>query len=83
MSLNYIFSTSNGIILPDTADIKTGVQEEFTAAFQDLGALSLEDSTPQGRLIDIETNSRSAVLTYNARPAPTWPPPAIIRIGNR
>ena len=66
MTTNYIFSAANGVIIPDTTDIKTTVQNEFLEAFQDLGDLSLEDSTPQGRLIDVETNARSSVITFNA-----------------
>lgn len=66
MTSNYIFTPSNGVIIPDTADIKTSVQNEVTEAFQDLGQISLEDATPQGRFIDIETNSRAAVISFNA-----------------
>lgn len=66
MAGNYIFTPSNGVIIPDTADIKTAIQQEVTEAFQSLGAISLEDSTPQGRFIDIETTARSAVITFNA-----------------
>lgn len=63
---NYIFSSTNGVIIPDTSDIKSTVQNEVTEAFQDLGQISLEDSTPQGRFIDIETNSRASVISFNA-----------------
>lgn len=66
MASNYTFTAANGVIIPDTADIKTTVQTEFTEAFKDLGEISLEDSTPQGRLIDVETNARSSVITFNA-----------------
>lgn len=62
MASNYIF-TNNGIVIPDTADLKEDVQNEYKAAF---GAdLSVEDSTPQGRLIDIETNARANVVENN------------------
>lgn len=62
MASNYIF-TNNGIVIPDTADLKEDVQNEYKAAF---GAdLSVEDSTPQGRLIDIETNARVNVVENN------------------
>lgn len=61
---NYTYLDNNGIIITDTADIKENVQSEYQAAF---GAdLSLEDSTPQGRLIDIETNARTAIIENNA-----------------
>lgn len=63
MASNYIFS-DNGVIIPDTADIQTTVQEEFKAVFgQDL---SLEEATPQGRLIDAETTARQSVINFNA-----------------
>ena len=63
MASNYTFLDNNGIVVADTADIKETVQNEFLAA---LGSdLSLEDSTPQGRLIDIETNCRTAVINNN------------------
>ena len=63
MASNYTFLDNNGIVVADTADIKETIQNEFLAA---LGSdLSLEDSTPQGRLIDIETNNRTAVINNN------------------
>lgn len=63
MANNYTFLDNNGTVLADTADLKESVQEEYQAA---LGAdLSLEDSTPQGRLIDIETNCRTAIIENN------------------
>ena len=59
----YTFLDNNGIVVADTADIKETVQGEFQAA---LGSdLSLEDSTPQGRLIDIETDARTEVIENN------------------
>lgn len=66
---NYTYSSVNGVIIPDTADIKTQIQNEYTEAFQDLGELSLEESTPQGRLIDLETNARVSTITLNAENA--------------
>lgn len=63
MASNYIFSSNNGTIVSDTADIKETVQQEYQTA---LGSdLSLEDSTPQGRLIDIETEARTSVIENN------------------
>lgn len=65
---NYTFS-ENGVIIPDTADIKETVQNEFkTALGQDL---SLEDATPQGRLIDTETTARQSTIAFNANIANT------------
>lgn len=65
MASNYIFLENNGIVVPDTANIKETVQQEFQAALGD--NLSLEDSTPQGRLIDMETNARVNVIENNVR----------------
>lgn len=42
--------TNNGIVVPQASDIKTAIQNVFTSA---LGTdLSLDDTTPQGSLID-------------------------------
>lgn len=61
---NYVFG-ENGVIIPDTADILTTVQDEYKAA---LGLdLSLEEATPQGRLIDTEVTARREVLNFNAQ----------------
>lgn len=63
MASNYIFTPNNGIVVPDTADVKETIQEEYKSA---LGAdLPLEDATPQGRLIDMETDARTAVIENN------------------
>ena len=60
---NYIFNT-NGVVIPDTASVQESVQNEYTEA---LGSdLSLEESTPQGRLIDVETTARINTLGFNA-----------------
>lgn len=60
---NYSYSDS-GVIIPDTADIQTTVREEYRGA---LGSdLSLEEETPQGRLIDVETTARQNTLVFNA-----------------
>ncbi len=61
---NYTYLDNNGIIVPDTADIKENVQTEYQTALG-LG-LNLEDSTPQGRMIDIETDARAGVIENNA-----------------
>lgn len=59
----------NGVIIPDTADVQAEVQQEFRTA---LGAdLSLEESTPQGRLIDVETTARQNTIRFNALMANT------------
>ena len=61
---NYTYITSSGMVVADTADIKETVQNEFKEALGE--DISLEDSTPQGRLIDIETTARAAVVENNA-----------------
>lgn len=67
MASNYTFLDNNGIVVADTADIKETVQQEFKDA---LGAdISLEDSTPQGRLIDMETEARVNVIENNVNVA--------------
>lgn len=66
---NYTYSSVNGVIIPDTGTVKETVQSEYTEVFQDLGEISLEDATPQGRLIDLETNARISALTLNAENA--------------
>ena len=58
------YITKNGVIVPDTADVKEQVESEYKAALGE--NLSLEESTPQGRLIEAETISRKAVLENNA-----------------
>lgn len=64
MSSNYIFLDNNGVIVTDTANVKETVQQEFQEALGE--TLVLDDSTPQGRLIDMETNARVAVIENNA-----------------
>lgn len=60
---NYTYN-NNGVVIPDTADIQATVQAEYQEA---LGSdLSLEESTPQGRLIDIETTARINTISFNA-----------------
>lgn len=60
---NYSYSDAC-VIIPDTVDIQTLVQEEYREA---LGSdLSLEEETPQGRLIDTETTARQNTIVFNA-----------------
>ena len=67
---NYVYLDNNGIIVADTSDIKTEVQTEMQTA---LGAdISLEDGTPQGRLIDMETEARVQVAINNAYVSNMW-----------
>lgn len=59
---NYVEDT--GVIVPDTADIKAEVEQEFKTA---LGQqMSTAPDTPQGRLISIETDARASVARNNA-----------------
>ena len=61
---NYTYTT-NGVEIPDTSEILETVQTEFQSA---LGSdLSLEESTPQGRLIDTEVTARSNTIAFNAQ----------------
>lgn len=60
----YTYVTTTGVIVPDTADIKAGVQAEWKVALGD--DLDVSDSSPQGVLIAAETASRRAVAENNA-----------------
>lgn len=64
MAEAYEYVESSGVIVPDTADILTEVENEFKNAF---GAdLVVDPSTPQGVLITAETLARDAVVRNNA-----------------
>lgn len=67
---NYIYLDDNGIITADTSDIKAEVQEELQTALGE--DVSLEDGTPQGRLVDMETEARSQVAINNAYICNMW-----------
>lgn len=56
----YQYNTNNGIIVADTSTIKTEVENEFKTAFG--SNLETEASTPQGRLIEMETLARQGVI---------------------
>ncbi|MGN1058264.1 MAG: hypothetical protein ACI4Q7_02780, partial [Candidatus Avelusimicrobium sp.] len=56
----YQFITDQGIVVPDTAAIKEQVEAEYKAAMGE--DLSLDASTPQGRLIEQETLARATTL---------------------
>lgn len=61
---DYQYLTENGVIVPDTSDILTDVQNEYKGA---LGAdLDVSGETPQGVLITAETLSRNEVVRNNA-----------------
>lgn len=61
---NYGWITSRGVIVPDTAELLTSVENEWKEAFgQDL---VVTPDTPQGVLISAETQARDAVARNNA-----------------
>jgi len=65
MSTPYEYITATGVVVADTSDIQTQVQNEWRKALgQDL---SVDDSTPQGVLINAETATRRAVALANAK----------------
>ncbi len=60
MGSNYQYNTPKGIIIPDTTQIQSEVEQEFKNALgQDL---DVTPSTPQGRLIETETIARKRVI---------------------
>lgn len=68
----YQYITANGLVVPDTSEIKTQVQNEWKDALGN--DLNLEDSTPQGRLIEIDTLGRMETIRMNAAMANTINP---------
>lgn len=65
MSGVYNYVTTSGVIVPNTADLKTQVDTEFKTAFNDTG-LNTDSSTPQGVLIAGEVAARAGVTQNNA-----------------
>lgn len=60
MSNSYQYNGTTGTIIPDTSNIKEEVTEEYkTALGQDL---DVSDSSPAGRLIEVETIARKRVI---------------------
>lgn len=57
---SYQYMDETGIIMPDVDEVKSDVQDEWKAAIGE--DLILDDSTPQGQLIDAETLARSNVV---------------------
>lgn len=61
----YTYIDTSGLVIPDTANIQSQVQAEYTAAFgTDLNVTA--PNTPQGLLINAETQARVSVATNNA-----------------
>ena len=61
----YKYIEETGVIVFDTADTRTEVEDEYKAAFED-SDLDTDASTPQGVLITGETSSRNDVGRNNA-----------------
>lgn len=60
----YQYLTPQGVIVPDTADIQTSVNEIYEEA---LGAdIDLDPETPQGSLAAVDVNAFAAVVANNA-----------------
>lgn len=61
---DYEFLTATGVILPDTAELRTDVENEYREAFGN--DLDVSPETPQGVLITAETLARDRVVRNNA-----------------
>ena len=60
----YKYDSLSGIIVPDTGEVQTDVENEFLSNF---GAdMDMSPSSPQGRLVEMETLSRVGVVGFNA-----------------
>lgn len=65
MSFNYYdYSTENGIITPDTSNLKAEVEAEFKEIFGN--DIDLSDASPLGRFCAYETECRRKVIENNA-----------------
>lgn len=60
----YKYIQNEGIIVPNTDNILNEVRAEYKNIFGE--DLSVEESTPQGRLIELEVASRKGCLSINA-----------------
>ena len=60
----YNYVTATGVIVPDTADTRQEVVNEFRAIFGD--DLITDDESPEGAWINAETTSRQSVARNNA-----------------
>ena len=63
----YSFVTSSGIVVPDTANIKSSIQQKLRDIFGD--EIDLTDETPAGRLVEALTIFYKGVLDVNAQNA--------------
>lgn len=62
--VEYQYITQTGVTLPDTAELRTAVEDEFKEAFGE--DLDVSPETPQGVLIVAETLARDKVVRNNA-----------------
>lgn len=62
--VEYQYITQTGVIVPDTALLRTAVEDEFKEAFGN--DLDVSSETPQGVLITAETLARDKVVRNNA-----------------
>lgn len=61
---NYDYITASGVIVPDTAAVKTEVEAEYKQIFGD--DFVVDPSTPQGVLVAAEVTARQNVVRNNA-----------------
>ncbi len=64
--MNYNFITSTGTVIPDTAEIRNQVIAEYVEALGISEEAARDNSTLEGRLVDMETQARKAVLINNS-----------------
>lgn len=62
---NYEYITNTGVVVPDTSKVKAEVEQEYREGLQ-AEDLDVSPSTPQGRLIEIETVARKSVINNMA-----------------
>lgn len=61
----YDYVTSTGVIIPDAAEVRVDVENEYKAVFG--SDISTDPSTIEGRLIDAEVTARLSVARNNAK----------------
>ena len=61
----YTYINSSGVIVPDTENLQSEVEQEYKDTFGD--DLDVTPETPQGRLIELDTRMRSEVLQSAAQ----------------
>ena len=63
----YEYVDSAGLILPDTSELETEVEDEYKAVFGD--DLDVNPETPEGILITAEVTQRAGLVSSNAQVA--------------